>query len=126
MKWLILILLVAMGYIRFAPSDPTRWHRPVEGQADRDWPSGVLRLTEASLADLDAVARDWPRTKLLAGSVDEGRVTYITRTALWGFPDYTTVEARETGSAIYARLRFGRSDFGVNGRRVSNWLAALR
>ena len=61
--------------------------------------------------------------------MDEGRITYITRSAAFGFPDYTTVEAvtAEDGTrlAIYARLRFGQSDMGVNQARVEEWLSAL-
>ena len=53
-------------------------------------------------------------------------LTYITRSAAIGFPDYTT--ARQDGDqlVIWARQRFGRSDFGVNRRRVDGWLDALQ
>lgn len=126
MKWVILIVVVLAGYVRLAPSDPARWHRAVVGDADRISEGSVLRLAAVDLAALDQVARDWPRTSVLAGSVAEGRVTYLTRSAFWGFPDYTTVETRPNGVAIYARLRFGRRDFGVNGKRVASWLDALQ
>ena len=125
MKWVILVLVVLAGYIRLAPSDPARWHRAVEGTADRKGEGSVLRLAAVDLAALDQVARDWPRTSVLAGSVAEGRVTYVTRSALWGFPDYTTLELRKNGVAILGRLRFGRSDLGVNKARIQGWLDAL-
>ncbi|WP_368373299.1 DUF1499 domain-containing protein [Roseovarius sp. THAF27] len=78
-----------------------------------------------TLERLDAIIRDTPRTTVLAGSVDEGMITYITRSALWGFPDYTTV-ARQGGQIVlYGRLRFGKSDMGVNAKRLDGWLARL-
>ncbi len=50
MKWVILIVVVLAGYVRLAPSDPARWHRAVEGDADRigeaalcDWPLWIWR-----------------------------------------------------------------------------------
>jgi len=57
--------------------------------------------------------------------VAEGRVTYITRSKLWGFPDYSTFETRDGDLLIHARLRFGSSDMGVNRARVTDWLARL-
>lgn len=135
-----LALLVAggAGYVRLAPSDPARWHlappadlfqglqpgqvKPLEGAAVLILPA---EDPAALLARLDAVALATPRTRRLAGSPDEGRITWITRSALWGFPDYTTAEATPQGLRLYARLRFGRSDMGVNAARLRDWLARL-
>jgi hypothetical protein len=78
------------------------------------------------LARLDAVALATPRTTRLAGSVSEGRITWVTRSAVWGFPDYTTAEARADGLYLQARLRFGREDMGVNAARLRDWLARLQ
>lgn len=70
-----------------------------------------------------------PRTKRLVGTPSEGQVTYITRSKTIGFPDFTTVKAIPgpdgTRLAVFARLRFGREDFGVNRARVEGWLEAL-
>ena len=74
---------------------------------------------------LDALVRDTPRTQVLAGSLAQGMLTYVTRSAFFGFPDYTTVRQRGAHLEIYARLRFGRSDLGVNRARVEQWLSAL-
>lgn len=129
MKWLIFLLAVIAGlmvYVRLAPVQASVWHTAVEGDTDQDFDGGVIRVAEVSLAALDQVARGWERTSVLAGSVEEGRITYVTRSLLWGFPDLTTVEARENGVAIHARLRFGKSDLGVNGKRVAAWLAAAQ
>jgi hypothetical protein len=85
---------------------------------------------EALLARFSAIALATPRTKIIAGSLAERRITYVTRSAFWGFPDYTTVAALPVSGgatlAIYARLRFGGSDLGVNKARVLSWLDALQ
>lgn len=128
--WIALTLaVVALGYIRLAPSDPAVWHRPPEVTADADLKGGVRRrlLTgPEGLARLDAIIRATPRTRVLAGSVPEGMITYITRSRVFGFPDYTTVRQQGDLLEIYGRLRFGRSDLGVNRARVEGWLSALQ
>lgn len=131
MKWLGLVLAALVGvaiWVRVAPSEPSRWHVPVSGEGDAAFKAGVRRVIAgdaAVMARLDGVIRDTARTRVLAGSVSEGRITYVTRSALWGFPDYTTVELRNGQIAILGRLRFGRSDLGVNKARVDGWLKAL-
>jgi hypothetical protein len=138
----LIVIGVAVGaYVRLAPTDPADWHvdpataEPGPGRfvvkpegGDTDGPLLDMPPRDA-LATLDRVARATPRTQVLAGSVEEGRITYLTRSAIWGFPDYTTVEAvpAEDGSrlVIFARLRFGESDMGVNAARVRAWLDAL-
>ncbi|MES0824139.1 DUF1499 domain-containing protein [Ruegeria sp. SCP11] len=128
--WLVIGLVVAVGvYIRIAPSDPARWHVIPAAEADRDLQGGVLRVVDTGpdgLARLDAIARAAPRTSVLAGSVEDGMVTYITRTKVVGFPDYTTVQQDGDILRINGRLRFGRRDFGVNRTRVDGWLAELQ
>ena len=128
--WLIVGLVVLVGaYIRLAPSYPALWHVAPVGDADRDLKGGVIRVVETGpdgLANLDSIARATHRTSVLAGSVDEGMITYITRTKVIGFPDYTTAQQDGDILRVHARLRFGRSDFGVNRDRVDEWLAALQ
>lgn len=132
-----LALLVAggAGYVRFAPSDPARWHVPPAGaegppgEIVRVKGGATLRLTAhdpaALLAELDVVALTTPRTQRLAGSVEGGRITWITRSLLWGFPDYTTAEVTPDGLVIWSRQRFGSNDWGVNALRLEVWLARL-
>lgn len=134
---LVLLCLVAglMAYIRFAPSDPVTWHRPLGPELPFAAPGVVLaqkgRATLVlpggadQLAALDGLARATPRTRPLAGSVGEGRITWITRTAFWGFPDYTTAELRGGQVHVHARLRFGGGDHGVNAARLRDWVLAL-
>ena len=53
------------------------------------------------------------------------------RSRVWGFPDYVSVrvlpgDAEGTSTlAILSRLRFGRSDVGVNAARMQTWLAEV-
>ena len=127
--WVLLALVVVgMGFIRLAPSDPSRWHVVPEVTQNRDLPGGVMRVMPdagGALAQLDAIARATPRTTVLAGSVGEGMITYITRTKIMGFPDYTTIRQDGDTLTIYARLRFGQSDLGVNRARIDGWLQDL-
>lgn len=126
--FLIALIVLGLVWIRLAPSDPARWHQRPAGAADRVMKGGVLRAVVTGpegLVRLDAVARATPRTQVLAGSVGQGMVTYVTRSRVFGFPDYTTAWQDGDTLRIWGRLRFGRSDLGVNRDRVDQWLAAL-
>lgn len=149
MSWtgpIIVVLMMGfvglMAVVRLAPSDPAEWHvdptdpalSSGEGhallRADGDLQSPVFDMTpEALLAALNEIADATPRTRVLAGSVEEGQITYLTRSLIWGFPDYTSVRAIPAGDGAelvaYARLRFGGSDMGVNAARLQDWLSAL-
>lgn len=137
----LLLIGAAQVYIRTAPINVAQWHvdLPADGPADCVVHAGVgdarfscvLPLApEAALAALDGVAMATPRTTRLAGGLSEGRFTWVTRSALWGFPDFTTAVVRPDGAGgaridIWARLRFGRSDMGVNAARLADWQARL-
>ena len=122
---LLVTVIAGMAFIRLAPSDPTRWHQMPDTITDRDLDGGAMRQVEGDLATLDTIIRDTPRTRVLAGSVAEGMVTYVTRSAVFGFPDYTTVRQSGDLLEIYGRLRFGQSDLGVNAARIDGWLGRL-
>lgn len=123
--WIILALLVALlAYIRLAPHDTARWHLPVQATSDADFDGGAVRVVKGDLAALDRVIRE-SGAQVLAGSVEEGMITYIVRSRLFGFPDYITVQRKDEGLAIFSRLRFGKSDLGVNRKRIDAWLAKL-
>jgi uncharacterized protein (DUF1499 family) len=131
MKLLSLVLLAVLGFglwVRLAPSDPARWHVSAGDAGNRDFAGATIRTIPADPGDmsrLDRIIRATPRTTLLAGSPETGMVTYVTRSRLWGFPDYTTVEARAGQIILHGRLRFGSSDLGVNRARIDAWIAAL-
>ena len=123
---LVAAIVALLVFIRMAPSDPDRWHAMPDNVSDRDLDSGAMRTLEGDLAALDAIIRDTPRTQVLAGSVSEGMITYVTRSRVFGFPDYTTVLQDGDMLQIHGRLRFGKSDLGVNAARIDGWLRQLQ
>ena len=137
MKWakLFLIAVVLLAtWVRLAPSSQEKWHvdpAAVEPPGNRGYFSQTSYDIDAKvvLQRLNVVALATPRTRLLAGDIEAGRITYITRTAIWGFPDYTTVTAKNLreGSrlTLYGRLRFGIGDRGVNRARIKYWLQRM-
>lgn len=147
MRWMTSFILLAVGalalfalYVRLAPSDPACWHADPLTATDPG-SAGFLRRPAsddpgyalegpALLAAFDTFVTGQTRVTRLAGTPDSGRITYIARSRLWGFPDYISVAAVETESggadlAIYSRLRFGAADLGVNQRRIEAWLSAF-
>lgn len=135
------VVIGGLAFIRLAPVDPARWHTDPRGAtpstrgyvvkpAGGDTAGPLLDVApEAALAALDRVIRATPRTRVIAGDIASGRITYESRTRLVGYPDYTTIEAvaGEDGTRllIHARSRFGGYDWGVNRARVEGWLAAM-
>ena len=125
---LVLIVVGGLAWIRLAPSDPAVWHVDPKVTSDQDLAGGLRRripTDDTTFAALERIILATPRTEVLTGSVEEGKVTYITRSQWMGFPDYTTVMKNEDVLELHARLRFGQSDMGVNKARVDGWLARL-
>ncbi|WP_342747272.1 DUF1499 domain-containing protein [Oceaniglobus roseus] len=141
--WIVLAVIVAaLAYVRLAPSDPARWNvdpLSVEAPEGNGWlvrPEGgnaagevFACAPEVLLEELDRIAMNSARTRRLAGSVAEGQITYVSRSRVFGFPDYTTVSSLATAGGstpvLFGRQRFGMRDLGVNEARVKEWLAAL-
>ncbi len=139
----LVLLAAAQAWVRLSPNDPARWQVDPVAAGQPGLPNGYLLrptggdaaapvypLSPADLARrIDAVARAWPRTRLLAGDPATGEMTYVTRSLLWGFPDFTSVKVLPAPGgatfAAFARARFGRSDLGVNRARLEAWLKAL-
>lgn len=139
---LLIAVLLAVSWVRLAPHDIARWHldprmvaRPdtpnfhLLRMADGDAPAPLFDMPPDALArQIDAIAKAQGAT-MLAGRVSEGHMTYLTRSRLMGFPDYTSVliEPAGNGSMLtaFARARFGYSDMGANRARLQAWLAAL-
>lgn len=126
--WVIVALVVAiLAYVRLAPTDASAMHGAVTADEDADGEGHCVRVLDAgpdAFARVNAAMVALPRTTRVAGSVDEGRVTYVTRSKWIGFPDYTTVEQSGGRVKMFARLRFGRSDFGVNRARLEQLVKA--
>lgn len=127
--WILLILFLgALAYVRLAPSDPAVWHVVPNVVGDKTFKYGATRMLtvgQDGLKRFAAVAEDDPRTSVLAGSVEAGMITFVTRSRTVGFPDYTTALQDGEHLKILARSRFGRGDLGVNAARVDRWIAAL-
>jgi uncharacterized protein (DUF1499 family) len=141
----ILAAIALMAYIRLAPSDPKAWHISVATQdpipqgtctdhialvAKGARAACILPLTPAAVLDkLEAIALTSPRTLHLAGSAAEGRITWVARSFLMGYPDYITAEVTQTAQGtrldIFSRQRFGEADLGVNAARLKDWLSQL-
>ncbi|WP_156790727.1 DUF1499 domain-containing protein [Rhodobacter ferrooxidans] len=137
----LIALVAAFAAVRLLPTDAAAWHTDPTTAVKPDKPNNWLvaangdaapvQLTlppDQAAAKLDAIALASPGTTKLAG---EGLfTTYITRSKLWGFPDFTSVKLTPTATGseltLFARARFGYSDMGVNQARVENWLAQLQ
>ena len=145
------VIVAVMVYVRLAPADVDAVHVQAAPRMPDNYPSkgGFIAVREMTappedvLRALASIALRNDRTKTLAGSVDEGIITFVSRSKLFGFPDYTTVSiipagtvSRQDGSAdgqsqlgallmIDGHLRYGQSDMGVNKTRIERWLSAL-
>lgn len=122
--------------------DPADWHADPEDGARTGKPNDYLvaeggdrapLVLDAPPSDvagrLDFIAMGEPGVERLAGSPEEGHVTYVQRSRLIGFPDAVSVKVSAEGEgarvSVWSRSRFGHSDLGVNRARVERWLAAL-
>ncbi len=127
--WLFVLAIIAgLAWLRLAPSDPARWHVDPMVAADQDSVDGIRRRIAAgpdTLNQLDHIILGTLRTERMAGSVDSGHITYITRSQWLGLPDYATVKLEDGHIEIWSRLRFGKNDVGTNKDRVEGWLQEL-
>jgi uncharacterized protein (DUF1499 family) len=152
LRWGIGVVLLAIAgaalAIRAVGHDPAEWHVDPFAAERSGKPNDYLVAPEGTTAAdpdrtlepldeppqsvmerLHAIATGEPRTEVVAGSPQEGHVTYVQRSLVFGFPDYISVRAMETEGgtalAVFSRARFGHSDLGVNRERVERWLEAL-
>lgn len=132
---LLLLVLALVLYVNFAPTREADWHvapddAPDPGDGGVKGSETFDAAPDRVFAAIEAVAADWPKARLIAGSAEEGILTYEVRSRVIGFPDYVTlkVSGDRAGSKLdyVSRLRFGRSDLGVNRQRMEAWLGAVR
>ena len=154
--FLFLLFLNALGAgfifykVSSAEHDPVEWHvdpliveqsikphsyrvaPPALTQEFVDFPAPVYTANPTLMAKAfdDFVLRQ-PKTVRIAGSPEEGWMTYVQRSVRVNFPDYISVKFIDLNGgnstvAIYSRSRYGYSDMGVNEARVKAWLASLR
>jgi uncharacterized protein (DUF1499 family) len=77
---------------------------------------------------ISEVALSEPNTSLLQSGAEQDR--YLVRTKLMRYPDTVVAQviALDEGHAtlaLYSRSQIGRSDFGVNRKRLERWLSRL-
>jgi len=120
-----------------APMDMSRLVRPASPNAALAAPAGFqpapdivtqrYALPPARLyAAITEVALAQPRSFAHASFADILQAHFVARSALMNYPDLVTVQVTpESGLVIWSRSVYGRSDFGVNRRRIETWLQAL-
>lgn len=151
--YLVLAVIFVFGafYLRAvtAGHDIDEWHvdpfnvvRPVSPNTYYVAPQGMVEATVDLAAPVydapsaimakafDEFVLTQPNTIRLAGSAEEGWITYVQRTPVLRMPDFISVkflDFEEGGStmAIYSRSRYGYGDMGVNKARIDMWLQSL-
>jgi hypothetical protein len=129
--------LLAIVVARFIPVDSEPFHEdPAEPDTRRSEVRLIGREAPRFPADAETVLEtfrdiatsDWS-VGLVEGSVDEGMMTFVARSLVFGFRDFITVKATdEAGGAklsVFARPRFDVYDWGVNQKRLDRWLGEL-
>jgi uncharacterized protein (DUF1499 family) len=120
-----------------APLDMTRLVRPASPNTALAAPAGfvpapdvVTRRYDATperlFAAVQSVALSRPRTFAHAVFPDRRQAHFVVRSRLVNFPDLVAVQVTpESELILWSRSVYGRSDFGVNRRRLEEWLVAL-
>lgn len=146
---LCLLALIAGIAIRRAGNDEAQWHidpleststghpnwyrlvpadAPVDRDPKRDGDPPIYTQSADEVARAFGVfVQSESNVEVLAGAADDGFVTYIQRSTVFGFPDYISVsfiDLPEGGStiAVFSRARYGQGDFNVNEKRVIRWI----
>lgn len=114
------------------PSTPNSYRvAPADAAIDADSVSPIFpRPVDEVAAAFDRIAIGAGNVEVVAGSADDGFVTYVQSSTLFGFPDYISVrfievDATTSTLSVFSRSRLGQSDLGVNKKRVTSWLDQL-
>lgn len=97
-----------------------------------DVPSPVYSANPTLMAKaFDDYVLSQSKTKRIAGSPEEGWMTYVQRSQRLNLPDYISVKFIDLNGgnstiAIYSQSRFGYDDLGVNEKRVLSWVNTLQ
>jgi len=144
MVWLLAGILTAVlivrFYVRHSPHEAAMYHvADSRYSVAGNYPSkggfeAIRDLAEPGNVALDRLIRvieETSRTVVLDGALEDGHISFVTRSPFWGFPDTTNIwlNHHEGGADqlfIQGHQRFGRSDLGVNQRRILHWLAVAR
>lgn len=124
------------------PIDPAAITRPATPNTALAAPAGFVPKPDvetplypvppaALFADLEKLAAHEPRTFLQARYGERLQAQYVVRSAVFNFPDLVMVQvlpgpdAHSARLVLWSRSVYGRSDLGVNAKRLRAWLAAL-
>ncbi len=134
---LVLVLMCAIG-MRFVPHPIDKLHANHDplGPMDEDIQGGFQhrRLVpvdevENFVKQIDKTIRRAPRTKFVAGSLESGRMTYLSRTAIWASPNYTTLavldhpdEPEHKVVLVRGHAMNCESDLGESRDRILSWM----
>ena len=71
-----------------------------------------------------------PRTKLIRAATELEQLIFVQRSKFLGLPDTIWIQfvglKEGTSLIIYSRSNYGYWDFGINGRRIKNWLEEIK
>ncbi len=134
----LLAALIGLAVIRLIPVDTEAFHEdpalPEKRRSEvrligREAPRYPVEADEL-LAAFQRIATADFSTRLVEGSVEEGMMTFVSRSPVFGFRDFTTVKAvDEAGGAklsLFARPRGNVYDWGMNEKRSDRWLGELQ
>lgn len=127
--FIFLLVAAGMAYIRLAPINPAAFSLgefpKVVGDLDVAGSFTAVRLLEGradeTIAKISAAMLALPRTV----AANENPLAFVTRSAVFGFPDVTVVSVQNGHLIVRGRLVYGKSDLGVNKARVLRILDAL-
>ena len=138
--FIAVVIAAALIWVRIAPINRDNWH--VDPGDDETASTRGVRLigreaprypadTDTVLDTFTGIALDEPHTRLIDGSIEEGRLTFVVRSKFLGLVDFVTVKAvsegRETKLSIASRPRSPiGSDWGVNRARIDRWLQDMQ
>ena len=112
--WVIVILVVAgLVFVRFAPTDPARWHVPVAAQADKDMEGGAIRVLEGGPDDLKRISGVGPK---LEGELHRMGVYHFDQVAAWQKKEVAWMDENLEG----VRGRVSRDDWVGQARALLN------
>lgn len=123
------LVAAAQAWVRLAPLPRARLAaRPGPMEVGVHPMKGGLKVVEplaglppSAQTRLEAIAAATPRTI----RVGDDPAAFVTRSALWGFPDITVIWSDGGNLHVHAHLVYGFGDLGVNAARVSRWFAEL-
>ena len=112
-----------MAFFHLVPVDASTGRPRPEPASVGDYPKtggfyAVRSADEVDTAKLATVIEATARTHKLAEGI------FVTRSLLWGFPDIAHVWEEDGNVHVFSHLVYGRSDLGVNKKRVEAWLSA--